>query len=274
MTKTFVITGGTDGIGAAVARALFSRGDHAVVIGTDPRKGTRLLREAADSPGTASFAPADLSLASENRRMIRELTEAHPRIDGLVLCARFFQTHRKVTPEGFEHNFALFYLSRFLLSHGMVDALEKGDTPVIINVAGPGQDIPINWADLQSENYDGVRAMFTTGRYHDLLGVDFAGRHGTGPVRYVLFNPGPTSTSFAGEFDAPTGRFVEQQKASAKPATEVVPPIVGILDAPPAEPLSAFGGHTRIGVQNDLFSPTAAARLATITEQLLKPRAT
>ncbi|MFI0467283.1 SDR family NAD(P)-dependent oxidoreductase [Saccharopolyspora sp. 5N102] len=269
MTRTFVITGGTDGIGAAVARALYSRGDHAVVIGTDPCKGDRLLREAAGSPGTASFAHADLSSVAENRRIIRELTEKHPEVDGLVLCARFFQTRRKVTPEGFEHNFALFYLSRFLLSHGMIGALAKGDRPVIVNVAGPGQDFPIDWADLQNENYDGVRAMFATGRYNDLLGVDFARRHGDGPVRYVLFQPGPTSTSFAGEFDAPTARFVEQQKATAKPATEVVPPIAGLLDAPPAEPLSAFGTHARIGIRDDLFSPAAAARLAAITEQLL-----
>ncbi|MEV0051228.1 SDR family NAD(P)-dependent oxidoreductase [Saccharopolyspora shandongensis] len=266
MTRTFVITGGTDGIGAAVARALFSRGDHAVVIGTDRRKGSRLLREAADSPGTASFTRADLGSVAESRRIIRELTEKHPEIDGLVLCARYFQTRRTVTPEGFEHNFALFYLSRFLLSHGMIGALAKGDRPVVVNVAGPGQDTPIDWADLQNENYDGVRAMFATGRYNDLLGVDFARRHGDGPVRYVLFQPGPTATSFAGEYDAPTARFVEQQKATAKPAVEVVPPIVGLLDAPPAEPLSAFGTHARIDIRDD---PATAARLAAITEQLL-----
>lgn len=272
MTKTFVITGGTDGIGAAVARALFTRGDHVVVLGTNPEKGARLLREADDSPGSASFVRADLGLVSETRRIVHELTAAHPSIDGLVLCARFFQAHRRVTPEGFEHNFALFYLSRVLLGYGLLTAMEKAAGPVIVNVAGPGPDTPIDWDDLQTAvDYEGTRAMAATGRYNDLLGVAFAQRHGTGPVRYVLFHPGTTATSFAGDFDASTARFVEQQKLLAKPATDVVPPILRFLDAPPEEPLSAFNTQARIDVEGEPFSRTSAARLAAITDELLEP---
>ncbi|RCV51448.1 SDR family NAD(P)-dependent oxidoreductase [Marinitenerispora sediminis] len=273
-SKTFVITGGTDGIGAAVARALLRRGDHVAVVGTDPAKGAGLLREAAGSAGSASFLPADLSLVSENRRVARELAAAHPVIDGLVLCARFYQAHRRVTPEGFEHNFALFYLSRWLLGYGLLGSLERAEAPVVLNVAGPGHATPIDWDDLQTaREYDGGRAMSVTGRYNDLLGVAFARRHGAGPVRYVLFHPGRTSTALAGEYDAPTRLFVEQQKAAAKPATEVVPPILGILDAPPAEPLSAFAMHARIDVRDELFPIEAAARLAAATEELVAPHA-
>jgi NAD(P)-dependent dehydrogenase (short-subunit alcohol dehydrogenase family) len=270
VTKTFVITGGTDGIGAAVARFLVQRGDHVVVIGTDHQKGDRLIAEAADSTGSASFVQADLSLISETRRIARTLTEAHPVIDGLILCARFYQSHRRVTSEGFEHNFALFYLSRMLLGYGLLGSLEKGNDPTIINVAGPGQETPIDWDDLQTaRNYDGVRAMFVTGRFNDLLGVTFAQRHGIGPVRYVLFHPGTTSTGFAGDFDPRTAQFIEQQKLLAKPATDVVPPIIRIIDAPPREPLSAFSMHTRLSVQNALFFTPDAIRLAAVTEELL-----
>ncbi|MBW7461930.1 hypothetical protein K0U00_48550, partial [Paenibacillus sepulcri] len=136
---------------------------------------------------------------------VSEVIEAYPQIDGLVMCARYFRTYRSVTSEGFEDNFALFYLSRVLFSYGLLDALERADNPVIVNVSGPGHETPIDWEDLQSaRQYDGVKAMFMTGRFNDLLGVTFAKRHGEGPVRYVLFHPGTTSTSFAGEFDAPT----------------------------------------------------------------------
>jgi NAD(P)-dependent dehydrogenase (short-subunit alcohol dehydrogenase family) len=274
LTKTFVITGGTDGIGAAVARALFSRGDHVVLIGTDPKKGDRLMGEAASAPGSATFVPADLSLMSSTRRTVSDVIETYPKIDGLVMCARYFRTYRSVTPEGFEDNFALFYLSRVLLSYGLLPALERADNPVIVNMAGPGHDTPIDWDDLQStKHYDGVNAMFVTGRFNDLLGVTFAERHGAGPVRYVLFHPGTTSTSFAGEFDAPTAAFIEQQKALAKPATDVVPPIVRLLDDPPEQPLSAFNMYTPLSVHNSLFSPTSAARLAKITAELLETAA-
>lgn len=267
-----MVTGGTDGIGAAVSRALFSRGDHVVVIGKNPEKGDRLVREAAGAPGSVTFVQADLSLMSSTRRTVDEVVEAHPRIDGLVLCARYFRTHRSVTSEGFEDNFALFYLSRVLFGYGLRGALEKADRPVVVNVAGPGHDTPIDWEDLQgARRYDGVNAMFVTGRYNDLLGVTFAERHGDGPVRYVLFHPGTTSTSFAGEFDAPTGAYIEQQKALAKPATDVVPPILRLLDDPPGKPLSAFSMHTELSVRTGLFSPAAAARLADLTAELMEP---
>jgi hypothetical protein len=176
-----------------------------------------------------------------------------------------------VTSEGFENNFALFYLSRVLFSYGLLGALERADSPVIINVSGPGHETPIDWEDLQSaKQYDVVNAMFMIGRFNDLLGVTFAKRHGEGPVRYVLLHPGTTSTSFAGVFDTPTAAYIEQQKALAKPATDVVPPIVRLLDDLPKEPLNAFNMYTELSVQNSLFSPRSAARLADITAELLE----
>ncbi|WP_433273859.1 SDR family NAD(P)-dependent oxidoreductase [Actinosynnema sp. CS-041913] len=271
MTRTYVITGASDGIGAAVARALFSRGDHVVALGTNPEKGAALIRDAERAPGSLEFLQADLSLVSNNRRTVDAILEKHPSVDGLVLCARYFRTYRAVTAEGFEHNFALFYLSRVLFSYGLRPALEKTDHPVIVNVAGPGHDTPVPWDDLQSaRDYDGVHGMFMTGRLDDLLGVTFAERHGAGPVRYVLFHPGTTSTGFVGEFDPPTAAYIEQQKASAKPATAVVPPIVRLLDNPPEEPLTAFTTHSELSVRGSLFSSADAARLAEITDELLE----
>ncbi|GFJ83820.1 SDR family NAD(P)-dependent oxidoreductase [Phytohabitans houttuyneae] len=52
--RTYVITGGTDGIGAALARALLARGDHAVVIGTNRGKAERI---AAGEAGQITFVP-------------------------------------------------------------------------------------------------------------------------------------------------------------------------------------------------------------------------
>ncbi|QBD75685.1 SDR family NAD(P)-dependent oxidoreductase [Ktedonosporobacter rubrisoli] len=270
MAKTFVITGATDGIGAAVTRALFLRGEHVVIIGRDAQKGEQLVRKAASTPGSASFIQTDLSLVANTKQVIAELIESYPKIDGLVMCARYMRMFRNVTSEGFEHNFALFYLSRTLFSYGLLSLLERAEHPVIINVAGPGHDTPITWDDLQSaREYDGVRAMFLPGRLNDLLGVTFAERHGHGPVRYVLFHPGTTATSFAGEYDAQTAAHLERQKVLAKPATAVVPPIVSLLDNPPEQPLSAFHLDEELDIHSELFSPELAARLATITKEIL-----
>lgn len=270
VTRTYVITGGTDGIGAALARTLFRRGDKAVVVGTNPKKGEQLVAEAAATPGSAAFVKADLSLVANTRRTVDKLAEEYTAIDGVVLCARFMRSHRSVTAEGFEDNFALFYLSRLLFSYGLRGRLEKSDRPVIVNVAGPGHDAPVAWDDLQStRQYDLVRAMFLTGRLNDLLGVTFAKRHGGGPVRYVLFHPGTTATSYAGEFDPRTAAYLQRQRMMAKPATDVVPSLLRLLDDPPTPPLTAFNLFTELDVRTALFSATDAERLSRLTDELL-----
>jgi Dehydrogenases with different specificities (related to short-chain alcohol dehydrogenases) len=256
---TLVITGGTDGMGRALARVYLDRGATVVIVGRDPEK-------AAKVPG-ARFIRADLSLVAESLRVAEEVNGRHGPVHALVLCARYFRSTRFVTSEGFEGTFALEYLSRFLLSHGL-------DRPrVIVNVSGP-MPVPagrVHWDDLMLERgYDGVAAQRQAGRANDLLGVAFAARHPAGPTRYVLINPGPVSTSFAGEYDAATAAHVAALKRYGAPVEAGIGPIVARIDDPPAEPLSAFTPSGRIGVDGPSFDPGEAARLDGLTRRLLR----
>ncbi|WP_433349077.1 SDR family NAD(P)-dependent oxidoreductase [Microtetraspora malaysiensis] len=257
-----VITGGTDGMGRALARTYLDRGDTVVIVGRDPVKAATLPE--------AHFIRADLSLVAENRRVIEEINDRYPAVHALVLCARYFRSTRFVTAEGFEGTFALDYLSRFLLSNGL-------DRPrVIVNVSGPAPGVPvgrIHWNDLMLERgYDGVAAQMQAGRANNLLGVAFARRHAAGPTRYVLINPGPVSTSFAGEYDPATAAHVAALKRYGAPVEEGIKPIIACVDAPPAEPLSAFLPDARISLSNPSFTPGDAARLDDLTRYLLRPQ--
>ncbi|GAB2906613.1 SDR family NAD(P)-dependent oxidoreductase [Streptomyces mayteni] len=261
--RTVIVQGGTDGIGRELARALVARGDRVVVLGRDPARGAEFEH----------FVPADLSLVAENRRVVAELTARFPTVDALVLCARHFRSFRRETADGFEDTFALFYLSRFLLSHGLLATLERSPAaaPAILNVAGPGAPMNlVNWDDLQfAGGYDGQAALFQGGKLNDLLGVDLAaGGHRT---RQVLYHPGTTATGFSGEYDAATRAHIETMRRAAKPAAPVARQLLTLLDAPPAEPLSAFVEQRRIGVDGSLFDPAAAARLRARTDELLSP---
>ena len=95
-------------------RALEDIADTVVAIGRDAAKGAALTRLGAH------FIGADLSSVAENRRVVDLLTSRYEAIDALVLCARYFRSHRHETPEGFEACFALEYLSRFLLGHQLL----------------------------------------------------------------------------------------------------------------------------------------------------------
>ncbi|MFJ8686736.1 SDR family NAD(P)-dependent oxidoreductase [Micromonospora wenchangensis] len=266
---TVVITGGTDGIGGGLARACLDRGDRIVVVGRDEAKGRALV--AADGGTAATFIAADLSLVSENRRVVAEIAQRFPVVDAVVLCARFYHSRRTVTSEGFEHTFALLYLSRFLLGEGLLDNLERADQPVIVNVAGPGPNpVDVHWDDVQlAHDYDGTTALMQSGRLNNLLGAGFVPRHPAARTRYVLVNPGSTATSFAGEYDASVAAHIESMKRFGKPVAQSVAPIARVIESPPREPLSAFVEGGRIGVDDAAFAPADAARLHDLTEGLL-----
>ncbi|WNF30952.1 SDR family NAD(P)-dependent oxidoreductase [Streptomyces sp. C11-1] len=268
-----VVSGGTSGIGEALAHTYLKRGDRVAVIGPNPDKGKSFLAAAADlgAEERAFFIRADLSLVSENERVVQEIEERFPVVDALVLCARFFRSYRRVTSEGFEHNFALYYLSRFLLGYGLVGLLEKAPSPVIMNVAGPGVDAGgIHWNDLGFEHgYDGWAAMFQGGKLNDLLGASFAAEHRGYRTRYVLNFPGGTATGFAGEFDPATAARIQEMLRYANPVEVGIAPIVAAIDAPPAEPLSAFFEGRRLSTRLPSFDQQEALRLDALTRELL-----
>ncbi|MFC8830201.1 SDR family NAD(P)-dependent oxidoreductase [Streptomyces sp. NPDC057137] len=262
--KTLVITGGTDGMGRALAQDYLRRGDTVVIVGRDERKARTV-------PG-ATFVPADLSLISENRRVIERITDDFPDVDALVLCARYFRATRWETAEGIEGVFALEYVSRYLLSHGLTDSDGAGPR-VIVNVSGPG--VPaghIHWDDLMlRRTYTGMEAQFQAGRANDLLGVAYAARHAADGVRtrYVLINPGGVSTGFCGEFDAETAAHVESLKRYGKPVEEGIRPLAARVDNPPGAPLSAYALHRPISLDHAFFDPKDAARLEELTRDLV-----
>ncbi|MET9916954.1 SDR family NAD(P)-dependent oxidoreductase [Streptomyces sp. NPDC059605] len=271
--KHIVIQGGTDGMGRATGLACLERGDAVTVVGRDEGKGKSFLAAAAElgARERASFIRADLSLISENERVIAEVENAYPAVDALVLCARHYLSRRRETAEGYEATFALFYLSRYLLCHGLRGLLEKAERPVILNVAGPGSPVgEIHWDDLEfTRGYDGLVAQMQGGKANDLLGAAFADRYGADRTRYVLINPGSVSTGFSGEYDAETQRHIDMMKRVAKPVAAGIVPIVEALYAPPAEPLSALVEGRPMSVRDKSFDIHDARRLDERTRELL-----
>lgn len=274
--KTIVIAGGTDGIGKALAEIRLGAGDTVVVIGRSEEKGKAFLGTAAalGADDRAVFLRADLSLIEENKRVADELRKTFTAVDALVFCARHYRTQRAETADGIEENFALFYLSRYLLGHALVDALSAAEHPVVVNVAGPGASLNVvRWDDLElRRGYHGGAALGQGGKLNDLLGVTFAERYGELGIRYVLIHPGVTATSFSGSYDEATLQQIRSMQSFAKPVEAALPPILAAMDTPPAEPLSAFVEGVRIGVAGLAFDPDAARRLDADTARILLGR--
>ncbi|MFD6395922.1 SDR family NAD(P)-dependent oxidoreductase [Nocardia sp. NPDC060249] len=273
--RTYVITGGTDGMGKGLGLHLLRRGDRVIAIASGTAKGEAFLREAiAIGAGErAVFLRADLSTLTGMWDTLARVTALVSTADGLVFGAQRFRPRREVTEDGIEFTFALHYLSRFVLGHGLADALECADTPVILNICGPG-GFPgrIHWDDLTlRENYTGTRAAMQASRANDLLGIAFPQRYPHARTRYVLYNPMMVRTAMADPL--PTPQRILTKAAGfvfGRSVGRSVPPIARLLDEPPADPVTAFRLRTRLPLTRKDFDPDNAIRLDTLTTELLR----
>jgi NAD(P)-dependent dehydrogenase (short-subunit alcohol dehydrogenase family) len=271
-SKTVIISGGTTGMGRAVALEQLARGNHVTVIGSNEAKGRVLLDQAADP--NLRFLRADLSSIAEVERVVAHVSEQHQAIDVLALFANRISPKRKETSDGLEFTFALYYLSRYLLGHRLRPLLEAAPNPLVINVAGVGNTAgQIFWDDPQlTRRYSQVRAQLQAGRANDLLGVAFAGQ-AESKVRYVLYHPGFTRSGA----DAHPNPLVQNvikvlARFFARPVADSVRPIIKWIDRPPADPLSASDRGKPVSLSLKTLNPNDAGRLATYTEDLLRSR--
>ena len=271
--RVLVVSGGTDGMGRALALARVQRGDQVVVIGSNPDKGRRIGAEAERIGAGArmEFIRADLSSVADTRRAIREIAARYDAVDGLCLFANRQSSQRTVTAEGLERTFALYYLSRYVLSHELAPLLRRSATPVIVNVAGVGiTKGTIHWDDLQLEHrYGAIAAQLQAGRANDLLGVAYAAQ-AENPVRYVLYHPGFTKSGDLTPLPAAARAFIRAAAAlAARPIERSIAPIHEFIDNPPTAALTAIDRGKEVPHTLKTLNPADAERLAGATRSLL-----
>lgn len=259
-----VVSGGTNGMGRAFALGRAERGDRVLVLGRNRERGEAL------AGGSITFLPVDLSSVSETRRVIEEIVGTFQVVDAVALFANGMAPRRTVTAEGLERTFALYYLSRYLLSFGLRPALEQARSPVIVNVAGVGVTRgAVHWADPQlAARYSLVTAQLQAGRANDLLGVGFAQRSGS-RARYVLYHPGFTKSGDRAPLPLLARGALAVASVAARPVADAVAPIHRFLDAPPAARLTAVDRGRQLPLSLPTLDPRDAERLMDLTERLL-----
>lgn len=272
-SKVIVVSGGSDGMGREFSLARAGRGDRVVAIGSNAAKGERLTADAAarGASDRLSFVRTDLSSVIQTRRLIAEVRRRHDVVDALVLFANRLAPRRVVTADGLESVFALYYLSRYLLSYGLRDALDASASPVVVNVAGVGVTKgSIHWDDLQLERgYRMISAQLQAGRANDLLGVAFAESSGS-RARYVHYHPGFTRSGDASPLPLPVRAALRVMAlVAARPVATSVEPIHGFVDRPPQAPLTAIDRGKQLPLTLPTLDPADAARLRRMTEELL-----
>jgi NAD(P)-dependent dehydrogenase (short-subunit alcohol dehydrogenase family) len=147
---TILLTGATDGIGLATARALTRRGARVLVHGRNPAKVSQVAEE-LDTDGLLG----DLSSMDQVRRLAESAREFGP-IDVLLHNAGTFTTEHVITEDGFELTMAVNHFAPFLLTHLLLDLIVDGGRVVTVSSIAHGRG-RIHWDDLE------MRDGFTAG---------------------------------------------------------------------------------------------------------------
>lgn len=137
--KIAVVTGGTQGLGAAIARLFAERGAEGIVIcGRSREKGEAKAREIQETTGSRTvFAAADLGRVEDCRAVIARADEAFGRIDALVNAAAITDrgTILDTPPELFDTMFAVNVRAPFFLMQETVAIMRREKTEgTIVNI--------------------------------------------------------------------------------------------------------------------------------------------
>lgn len=196
MALTIVITGASDGIGAAAARQLTEKGHHVVLVGRSKEKTANLAKEL----GTPYYI-ADFTRLTDVRRLAGEL-EQYSQIDVLANNAGGIMGERLVTEDGFEKTFQVNHLAPFLLTKLLLSQLIESQAKVIqtsseaANLFGKTFDI----TDLNNEKQYSATKAYGNGKLANIYFTrELQARYGNKGISAVAFHPGVVRTSFASE---------------------------------------------------------------------------
>ncbi|KQV24484.1 SDR family NAD(P)-dependent oxidoreductase [Yonghaparkia sp. Root332] len=188
---TALITGGTDGVGAALALQLRDRGAHVIVIGRSAEKARALIdrSDAASSSGSLTARTVDFSLMRSVEQAVDALADDIDRIDILVQGVGVFLSHVEHTAEGVELDFAVSYLARFVLLERAATRGLIGPGTRLLSLAATSPTTP-GFARVEFDDLDAVTAR-TGFRGHaaaqtanDLLVAAASARYGVAAMGY------------------------------------------------------------------------------------------
>lgn len=197
--KIAIVTGGTSGIGRAIATGLAREGAHVILPVRDPRRAVATLDGIrASVPGAKlETVRCDLSSQAAIREAAKEILSRHERIHVLVNCAGVFVKEKQLTEDGVERTFATNVLAYFLLTNLLLEPLKRAAPSRIVNVASKYGGAKVEFEDVNFEKrpYAYMRSTPPTMAARVMFTIELAERlRGTGVVVNTL-HPGLVSNT-------------------------------------------------------------------------------
>src|SRR5690242_7871942 len=211
MDSTALITGGTSGIGRAVANKLAQLGIHVLVVGRNAERGKKTVEEIRAAGGRGDFIASDLRDASSARAVAKKAVEVgNGHVDILINNAAIFPFGRTqdMTEEIYDSVYSLNVKAPYFLVAELAPLMAKRGKGAIVNISTMVADYGAPGMSL----YGSSKAAI------NLLTKTWAAEYGPSGVRVNAVSPGPTRT----EGTDAMGEGLEQLAAQApagRPAT-------------------------------------------------------
>ncbi|MCU1662081.1 MAG: short chain dehydrogenase [Pseudonocardia sp.] len=135
--RVVLVSGGTQGVGAGVARAAAREGATLAVSGRRREPGEKLVAELREGGATALFVRADVADVGQAQASVAAVVTEYGRVDALVTAAGLTSRGTLVdtTPELFDAHVAVNLRGPFFLMQAAVrDMLSRGAPGSIVNV--------------------------------------------------------------------------------------------------------------------------------------------
>jgi NAD(P)-dependent dehydrogenase (short-subunit alcohol dehydrogenase family) len=180
--KTVLVTGGTSGIGEAIARAYAAAGADVVITGRDAQRGEAIVCSLIAEGRRARFIQADLERLEDVQRLATEVE----RVDVLVNNAGVFPfgaTHETAS-EVFDSVYATNVKAPFFLTGALAPQMAANGGGAIVNITTMVASFGLSGTAL----YGSTKAALT------LLTKAWAAEYGPQGIRVNAIAPGPTRT--------------------------------------------------------------------------------
>lgn len=195
--QTWLVTGASGGIGAAIARIAHLRGARVLVAARSHDKLAELVRSSA-ADGRMVPLQVDFSSVADTRRLVRKLTTDGECIDVLVNNVGVLLDRFELTSEGLESSFVTNLLSHYVLTEGLRDAARFADGAVVVNMSSGGMyGSPLRLSEMaatRASEHDGMAAY----AMHKRAQVELTrawNRRWQGQPRVYVMHPGWVDTA-------------------------------------------------------------------------------
>jgi NAD(P)-dependent dehydrogenase (short-subunit alcohol dehydrogenase family) len=133
--RTFLVTGATSGMGAAIARRLGHAGANVVVQGRDAIRLADTVEAVTKAGGAGHPVAYELSEPAGAGRLVAAATERFGGLDGLVLNASLFEPVplAEATVESLNRQWAINVAAHFVIVQAAAPALPRGGSVVFVS---------------------------------------------------------------------------------------------------------------------------------------------